>query len=107
MPAMSRGEPATNERAIERSPHAGTLGRMFLAATDRDGVALRFPRDGAVHEWTHRQLGLRGRRLAAGLVGLGLAPGDRAAPLGETRPEGTLVDAAILCAGATVVPIYH
>ncbi|UGS36273.1 AMP-dependent synthetase/ligase [Capillimicrobium parvum] len=104
---MSRGETVTHERAIERSLHAGTLGQMFLAAAERDGVALRFPRDGAIHEWTHRQLGLRARRLAAGLVGLGIAPGDRVALFSETRPEWTLADAAILCAGATVVPIYH
>jgi long-chain acyl-CoA synthetase len=80
---------------------------MVLAAGDRDGVALRFPREGAVHEWTHRQLGLRVRRLAAGLAGLGLGPGDRVALFSETRPEWTLADAAILAAGATVVPIYH
>lgn len=96
-----------HERAIERSLHADTLGRLFIALGDRDGVALRFPRDGAVHEWTYRQLALRARRLAAGLAGLGIGPGDRVALFSETRPEWTLVDGAILCAGATVVPIYH
>jgi len=105
--AMPRGETASHERAAERSLHARTLGQMLLATGERDRVALRFPRDGAMHEWTHRQLVLRARRLAAGLVDLGIRPGDRVALLGETRPEWTLADAAILLAGATVVPIYH
>ena len=38
---------------------------MILAAGERDGVALRFPRDGAVHDWTYRQLVLRVRREGA------------------------------------------
>ncbi len=95
------------ERATDRSLHATTLGRMVLAAAERPGVAIRFPREGRWEEWTYVQLGERARRIALGLAARGIGRGDRVALLGETRPEWTLADAAILCAGATVVPIYH
>jgi len=104
---MSRGEITESAPAIERSAHANTLGRMVLAGAERDGVAVRFPREGTIHEWTYPQFALRARRLAGGLADLGIRPGDRVALLSETRPEWTLVDAGILIAGATVVPIYH
>jgi long-chain acyl-CoA synthetase len=95
------------EPASERSLHAETLGRMVLGAATRPGVAIRFPRDGRWQEWTYQQLGQRARNLALGLAARGIGRGDRVALLGETRPEWTLADCAILCAGATVVPIYH
>lgn len=44
--------------------------------------------------------------LAAGLVGRGVAPGDRVVLLSRTRAEWVLLDHAILAAGAVTVPIY-
>jgi long-chain acyl-CoA synthetase len=46
------------------------------------------------------------RALAAGLVGLGVAPGDRVLLLSRTRREWVLLDHAILAAGAVAVPVY-
>ncbi len=43
---------------------------------------------------------------AAGLVELGLRPGDRVALLSATRPEWMEIDFAILSCGAVSVPIY-
>ncbi|MBX5442954.1 MAG: long-chain fatty acid--CoA ligase [Solirubrobacteraceae bacterium] len=94
-------------QAIDHSLNAPTLGRMVLASGARTGVAIRFPRAGAWQEWTFAAFGERVRRLALGLVDLGIGPGDRVAVLAQTRPEWTLVDAAILAAGGVVVPIYH
>jgi long-chain acyl-CoA synthetase len=85
-----------------------SLGRMVLDAAGRHhGAAIRFPRDGTWHEWSFEDLGTAVRELARGLAALGLEPGDRVALLGETRPEWTLADAAILAAGLVVVPVYH
>jgi long-chain acyl-CoA synthetase len=85
-----------------------SLGRMVLEAANRHrGAAIRFPRDGTWHEWSFEDLGTAVRELARGLAALGLEPGDRVALLGETRPEWTLADAAILAAGLVVVPVYH
>jgi long-chain acyl-CoA synthetase len=95
------------ERASQRSLHAETLNRIVADAAARPGVAIRFPRDGTWHEWTYHAFGTRARRLALGLAARGIGRGDRVALLGETRPEWTLADCAILCAGATVVPVYH
>ena len=46
------------------------------------------------------------RALSLGLNALGLQPGDRVAILSENRPEWSMADFAILCAGAWSVPIY-
>ncbi|MGH9315302.1 MAG: AMP-dependent synthetase/ligase [Vicinamibacterales bacterium] len=46
------------------------------------------------------------RDLSLGLSALGLARGDRAAILSESRPEWLLVDLAILTAGGVTVPVY-
>jgi long-chain acyl-CoA synthetase len=87
---------------------ANSLGRMVLDATERHGgVAIRFPRDGTWHEWSFPEFGNAVRELARGFAALGIEPGDRVALLGETRPEWTLADAALLAAGCVVVPVYH
>jgi long-chain acyl-CoA synthetase len=93
----------------DRAPmSANTLGRMVLESTERhSGAAIRFPRDGTWHEWSFAELGTAVRELARGLAALGLEPGDRVALLGETRPEWTLADAALLAGGFVVVPVYH
>ena len=46
------------------------------------------------------------RAIAAGLVALGVAPGDRVLLLSRTRREWVLLDHAILAAGAVTVPVY-
>jgi long-chain acyl-CoA synthetase len=47
------------------------------------------------------------RRLALGLMELGIEKGDKVAILANTRPEWTYADFAALSAGAIVVPIYQ
>ncbi len=47
------------------------------------------------------------RKLALGLVDLGVAKGDKVSILANTRPEWTYFDFAALSIGATVVPIYQ
>ena len=44
--------------------------------------------------------------IAAALVEMGVAPGDRVALLSATRPEWMEIDLAILACGALTVPIY-
>ena len=46
------------------------------------------------------------RWLATGLHDLGVKRGDRLAILAENRPEWTISDFAILCAGGVSVPVY-
>ncbi len=46
------------------------------------------------------------RDIAAGLIAVGVRPGDRVGLMSRTRFEWTLLDYAILTAGAVIVPIY-
>ncbi len=45
-------------------------------------------------------------RLAAGLAGLGIRPGDRVGIVSENRPQWLIADHAIMAAGAISVPAY-
>jgi long-chain acyl-CoA synthetase len=87
---------------------ATTLPQVLLAALDNHrGTAMRVRRDGALQETSFADLGKAAREIAGGLIAHGVRPGDRVAILGSTRPEWTIADRGALCAGATVVPIYH
>ena len=60
--------------------------------------------------WVSRsydEVGETVKRLALGLMALGIEKGDKVSILGNTRPEWTYFDFAALTAGATVVPIYQ
>ena len=71
-----------------------------------DAVGLRRrEKDGWVPV-TWRDFAAEVRGLAAGLIAAGVQPGDRVALMSRTRFEWTLLDYAILSAGAVLVPIY-
>jgi long-chain acyl-CoA synthetase len=100
-------QPAPAPAAL-RSVNAATLGEMVLAATERHGgTAITFRRDDVRQSWSYAGFGNAVREVARGLIALGIEPGDRVAVIGNTRPEWTLADCAILAAGAVVVPVYH
>jgi long-chain acyl-CoA synthetase len=86
--------------------------RHLLAAlwrwADRDpDRALLSARDGdRFRALTAAEVRTTVRAVAAGLVGLGVAPGDRVLLLSRTRREWVLLDHAILAAGAVTVPVY-
>jgi long-chain acyl-CoA synthetase len=72
-------------------------------------IALRY-KDQSSGEWmdiTYEQLGDAVKELSLGLQDLGIDRHDKVGILSNTRPEWTYSDFAILCAGATVVPIYQ
>lgn len=88
---------------------------------DAGHLAVRFAQSAARHalrpatriasgeDWTVRTYGellADVRRLAARLVDLGLAPGDRVGLFSTNRPEWTLVDLACATAGLVSVPMY-
>ncbi|WP_117215236.1 AMP-dependent synthetase/ligase [Allorhizocola rhizosphaerae] len=66
---------------------------------------VQFVHDG--REITCAQFGDQVARLAAGIRDAGIRPGDRVALMSKTRYEWTLIDYAILAAGAVTVPIYE
>ncbi|WP_278259399.1 AMP-binding protein [Nocardioides convexus] len=68
--------------------------------------AFRFPRGDAWESVTWRQAGDRVRRLAAGLLALGLEPEQRVGIASSTRYEWILADLAVMCAGGATTTVY-
>ncbi len=85
-----------------------TLNRMFLNRIEEGGDSVRFlvPDGGAWKPVTYREVGAAVRELAHGLMGLGLARGDKVAILSSTRVEWALADIAAILAGFVTVPVY-
>ena len=105
MPSLGeevRGEPL--REAPERSlPHMLAL----RAAVEPERVAVR-SRNAAGHwvDLTWAALETRRRSLAAGLIGLGVQPGDRVALVSPNSLEMLVAEMAILTAGAVSAPIF-
>jgi long-chain acyl-CoA synthetase len=74
---------------------------------DPDHVIFQRLVDGAWTDVTCSQAANQIRSAASGLIAEGVKPGDRVAVLSATRYEWTLLDFAILAAGAVTVPIYE
>jgi len=68
--------------------------------------AFRFPRAAAWESVTWAQTDERVRRMAAGLVALGVEPEQRVALASSTRIEWVLADLAVMLAGAATTTIY-
>jgi len=73
------------------------------AARSPDGEALVVVEQGI--RWTWHELRDRARRLASGLIGLGLVPGDRIGMLATNRAEWILTQFGSACAGLVLVNI--
>ncbi|MBD9424208.1 AMP-binding protein [Pseudomonas sp. PDM15] len=71
-----------------------------------DRVWLRQPVAGVWHDFTWRQVDDQARRMAAGLLAMGCAPGDRVAILAKNCAEWFISDLAIQLAGLVSVPLY-
>jgi long-chain acyl-CoA synthetase len=92
-----------------RGTNSTTLADLLPRAAQMygDAPAVMY-KDG--EEWAKRsfvEVEQRVRRLALGLVDLGVRKGDKVSILANTRPEWTYCDFAALSIGATVVPIYQ
>ncbi|MGH3665720.1 MAG: AMP-dependent synthetase/ligase [Egibacteraceae bacterium] len=99
----TRGEPA-----VELPPTDNLTTRLFRRAEGRSTTEIvRYWSDGAWRGLTWAQLADRVREVAAGLVAVGVEPGDRVALVCGTRLEWTVSDLAILAAGAVTVPMYE
>jgi len=70
------------------------------------GQAFRFPRGPSWESLTWAQTDERVRRMAAGLVALGVEPEQRVALASSTRIEWVLADLAVMLAGAATTTIY-
>lgn len=88
---------------------ADTIPRMFFEQVALLGNkrALLYKESGSFKPITWSELGEMVREIAAGLIEIGVKPGDRIAIMSYNRPEWIVVDLAILAIGAITVPVYH
>src|SRR4051812_7123463 len=96
--------------ATDSGTHSKTVADLAPLAAERHAElsAVTYKDDSG--EWvskTYREVGDIVRRLALGLLELGIEKGDKVSILANTRPEWTYFDFAALSVGATVVPIYQ
>jgi long-chain acyl-CoA synthetase len=95
--------PATGTRSI-------TIADLLPVAVEQHGPkrAVMYKDESGV--WTSKtftEVGEIVRKIALGLMDLGIDKGDKVSILANTRPEWSYFDFAALTAGATVVPIYQ
>jgi long-chain acyl-CoA synthetase len=81
---------------------------LFFQQVDRfkDRVALRHKDYGIWNRITWNEYGQQVRETAAGLLALGVEPGDRVAILGDNRPEWTVCHLAAMTAGGSTCGVY-
>jgi long-chain acyl-CoA synthetase len=94
---------------MERGTNSSTLADLLplSARLYGDAPAVCFKQDGKWRKRSFAEVEETVRALSLGLIGLGVAKGDKVSILANTRPEWTYVDFAALSAGAVVVPIYQ
>jgi long-chain acyl-CoA synthetase len=96
--------------AAESSTHSKTVADLAPLAAERHADLPAVTYKDPSGEWvskTYREVGDIIRRLALGLIELGIEKGDKVSILANTRPEWTYFDFAALSVGAVVVPIYQ
>lgn len=71
-----------------------------------DRVGFRYKKDGEWKELTFNQHFETVKRLACGLMHLGVKKGDRVNIVAQTSIQWSLFDLAILCNGGVTVPVY-
>lgn len=89
-------------------PEWSSLCEMHRTQSERFGfrVALRFPASGLYHDLNWSLYRRQADQAAAGLIHLGIQPGDRIAILSENRYEWLIADHAVLSCGAADVPLH-
>jgi long-chain acyl-CoA synthetase len=88
--------------------HVATLSQAFEARVHRHGprVFLKDKRDKVWTDHSWNEISEAAGKLRAGMLRMGVRPGDRVAILSDNCPEWIVVDQAALGLGAVVVPLY-
>lgn len=100
---------ATAQHDVKPAFHWHTTApRLFFQQAERlaDRIAMRHKVLGLWAPVTWREYAGHVRRLANGLLALGLAKGDRVGLIGENRPEWLYADMAIQACGGITAAIY-
>jgi len=87
---------------------APSIAHLFERTAEKYGARV-FLKEKRNHSWidfSWTDIVKSSRRVRAGLLKLGLKPGDRIAILAENCPQWVITDLAVLGMGAVVVPLY-
>lgn len=105
--ALEMAAPAAGEQPFEPYEPVTTIG-VFLnrAAELGDRPCWGFHGEKEWEHWSWKRSAELVRRVAAGFIEAGVAPGDRVALLSPNRIEWMLCDYALQAAGAIPVPVY-
>jgi long-chain acyl-CoA synthetase len=96
--------------AAEAATGSRTLADLIPLAVEKNANSVAQRYKDASGQWvdvSYPELGAIVKELSLGLQDLGIERGDKVGILSNTRPEWSCSDFAILCTGATVVPIYQ
>jgi long-chain acyl-CoA synthetase len=87
----------------------GTLHRMFFSQAEifGDEDLILEGKSGEYKPITWNEIARSVRETAAGLIAVGVKPGDRIVIMSYNRPEWIIADLAIMAAGAITIPLYH
>jgi long-chain acyl-CoA synthetase len=87
---------------------AGSFPSLFFQQVEakQDRVALRRKEHGIWKRTTWKEYGNRVQKAAAGLLSLGLGPGERVAILGENRPDWLICHLAVMSIGCVTCGVY-
>ncbi len=98
--------PVHDASFVDQLPANVAVQFLDRVATSGAAEAYRFPRGETWESVTWDQAGERVKRLAAGLVSLGVEPEQRVGIASATRYEWILADLAVMCAGAATTTVY-
>ncbi len=99
----------TTSEDISRAVAGQTVSTLFrdMVAARPDSVALRWTDGDQPGQLTWAQYGEQAGRVAAGLLALGVRPGERVVLMMRNRPEFHVADLAVTLVGATPLSIYN
>jgi long-chain acyl-CoA synthetase len=99
--------PITHDTSfLDHMPPNVALQFLDRVATSGSREAFRYPRGDDWESVTWAEAGDKVRRLAAGLLSLGLEPEQRVGIASSTRYEWILADLAIMCAAGATTTVY-
>jgi long-chain acyl-CoA synthetase len=101
---VQRSETGNQPSQVKTDTLAGFCLDAIVRHNKPDTVSEK--RGGDWHHVSGDEFARRVRHIALGLADLGIQAGDRVGLISENRPEWSIVDLAILSAGAVVVPLY-
>ncbi|MFP3915906.1 MAG: AMP-dependent synthetase/ligase [Actinomycetota bacterium] len=98
----------TTPGGVEPGPSENLTTSLWRHEEERGDDPILLYREGdSFRSITYAEMAERVRRLAGGLIGMGLEPGTRVCIFSPTRYEFTLLDYAIWAAGCATVTIYE